>query len=457
VPRALCGGVVALLALQGLVCLVSWPPLPGHGGPPVRVATGSRPAPPAAPPLPLPPLSLSSKGYTAEERAQDSYSAQARIDIARLSQRVEQQVAVGKLLRSRGETPLSAPSACARSMPTRTGPGIFRFATWNLWNVQHDWPNRCRGIAEWLRHLGPEIVGVQEVRHYPSPNGKPQLEELARQAGFPYFYYHPAGFPGRTDEEGVGVLSQLPLGDVKSFTIPLSRRSSDRNARVCLRVTVNTSTTAGPVDFFVTHLSYDAAEQCRQVVALRSFLDESAMERPHRPQILVGDLNIYRDFEWPMDYLQALETKSYLALHGVEDPCSRHRDPPAGPPMTDGAHPGVVNNVGTFEDVWLAGNDPTRRGSDLNSGWTFPNLPGAENAPARCDRMLLRSSGHTVLRAALVGCPSSDTSASSLRAGATQYRIADGREGGPGASISWHGAPSDHRAVVADVQFKLVT
>ena len=59
-----------------------------------------------------------------------------------------------------------------------------------------------------------------------------------------------------------------------------------------------------------------------------------------------------------------------------------------------------------FQDVWIAqegsggggvggggGGDSgggTGSGGALSSGWTFPNLPGATNRPARCDRILAR-------------------------------------------------------------------
>ena len=65
------------------------------------------------------------------------------------------------------------------------------------------------------------------------------------------------------------------------------------------------------VDVIVTHLSYDAPEQCRQVAHLRRFLDQDRTTAalhapsllPRRPQIVMGDFNIYQDFEWPMEFL----------------------------------------------------------------------------------------------------------------------------------------------------------
>jgi len=60
-----------------------------------------------------------------------------------------------------------------------------------------------------LRDLGPDVVGVQEVRLF--PGGSHQLEELASASGYPHFLYQPAGQPGRHEEEGVGLMSRLPI------------------------------------------------------------------------------------------------------------------------------------------------------------------------------------------------------------------------------------------------------
>lgn len=73
--------------------------------------------------------------------------------------------------------------------------------------------------------------------------------------------------------------------------------SSDQNSRGCLAFTIDQPKT-GPIQIFVTHLSFDAGEQCRQFIQLLKFVEEHWKRRQSRHQILMGDMNIYFDFEW---------------------------------------------------------------------------------------------------------------------------------------------------------------
>jgi endonuclease/exonuclease/phosphatase family metal-dependent hydrolase len=386
----------------------------------------------------------------------------------------------------------------SRPADAKSGARSLRVVNWNLWNLSEQWPIRKLSIAATLQSLGAQIVGVQEVRLVA---GGTQLDELAAAAGYPHFYYQRAGNPGRRDEEGVGIMSSLPIVYVEGHAIALSAKSSDSNPRTALRVTVDASSLLEQsgtkqaeflVDVLVTHLSYDAGEQCRQVAQLRRYLDAKLdvckeertrdvsllrgaaklSRKSHlssfRPQILMGDLNIYRDFEWPMDYLTASDSESFDLIHSSVSKtvwigkgrlkssgggCSPHWDRKTLSSVGPTAH-----SAGGFQDTWeILGNN------DNLAAWTFPNLKAATNDPARCDRILFRSHvpradeidkgsdsisatsvckrGSLVpLKAAIVGCADI--------AGMVQL---EGHGNPRGKPLR----PSDHRAVVVDFALEL--
>ena len=94
----------------------------------------------------------------------------------------------------------------------------LRTVTWNLWNVEEQWPARRDAIAATLRALRPDVVAVQEVRRCEAlrahdelrpgaggaaeaecrRHGRTILEDLAAAAGMyapEQVVYQPAGPP----------------------------------------------------------------------------------------------------------------------------------------------------------------------------------------------------------------------------------------------------------------------
>ena len=150
-------------------------------------------------------------------------------------------------------------------------------------------------------------------------------------------------------EEGVGVLSKFPLprDDDALAPMPPAARSSDRHPRTALGVLAETP--FGNLRVVAAHLSYDRRQQCDSVsTILRPWLDALWGREEALGQVLVGDLNTYPDYEWPLDAL-TLEPE---ILRLVGGPCAS--DAPLvleGPP---------------FVDAWA-------RTRPLDSGATFPN------------------------------------------------------------------------------------
>jgi len=438
---------------------------------------------------------------------------ESRHEIKALTARLGNAIAENKIAHNKDEPIFkkSDPDGCASSEQLKWWTGSpsdvtngshgLRVVTWNLWNLSEQWHIRKQSIATTLKELGAHVVGVQEVRLI---TGGTQLDELAASAGYSYYHYQRAGLPGRRDEEGVGIMSILPIVKVETRAIALSPESSDSNPRTALLATIDASSLLKQignhqaeflVDVLVTHLSYDAGEQCRQIVQVRRYLDEkleicekdlstpdasilrgstqswgSISNSLFRPQILMGDLNIYRDFEWPMDYLTAYDSDSFELIHSSIDEnhrhekgnargqrvgCSAHwrRQMGSSSSSPSGGH--KARQAGGFQDVWDSAGS-----SGHSEGWTFPNLKSATNDPARCDRILVRSSvpqthlsnegsarfhdvdpipstckhgSLTPLRAAIVGCADIG--------GVTQLE-------GHGNPTGQPLRPSDHRAVV---------
>jgi endonuclease/exonuclease/phosphatase family metal-dependent hydrolase len=84
------------------------------------------------------------------------------------------------------------------------------------------------------------------------------------------------------------------------------------DSRVVLYARVSTpsssSSSSSPVDLFVTHWPVSDREQCTAALQTKHFVDRvwhrEASGRERVPQVVTGDLNVYFDFEWPIDFLR---------------------------------------------------------------------------------------------------------------------------------------------------------
>jgi len=372
----------------------------------------------------------------------------------------------------------------------------LRVGSYNLWNLNQNWPLRQRGMQSMLSYLKPDVIAVQEIRWLPGqewpaghedepaesdeenseeddsegenlpetqsvaceedfhvhdhkcvrcpdfefntagdePSGddtecvvrynsdgsdprldarEAQLVSLAASSGYEHYTIRSAAAaaraiganwsaPGGFDEEAVGLLSRHPIVDTQELPLPPPWDAPDRNPRVILAPLINV-TGVGLVRVFSSHLSYEKMEQCRTVPLLRKFADSLwVSDRANFgegrddfvvPQLIVGDLNTYFDFEWPFDILT--EPAGHLMRSPLHPCAAQFHDSGV---QLDGSTP-------AFGDAW----ESVKPSSD--PGYTFPN-PETSNSlpPARCDRILFR--GFDALlddalvpnRAAVVGC-----------------------------------------------------
>ncbi|XP_070559905.1 uncharacterized protein [Ptychodera flava] len=179
-------------------------------------------------------------------------------------------------------------------------------STYNLWNVMFNWDVRKYRIAEMIREINPDVIGFQEVRA-DSYGQRNQLSDL--QALLPYHRWkvfipvqdikrYPTSVRGLGwTVEGLGLLSRHPITNKTSQQLSLSS-SPDKNKRTVLHASIKTPSLE-LVHISVVHLSYDKKQQCNNIAEIMKYLDDGKF--PY--SIVMGDFNIYKDFEEPMQKL----------------------------------------------------------------------------------------------------------------------------------------------------------
>mmetsp|Transcript_18184 Transcript_18184/g.27436 ORF Transcript_18184/g.27436 Transcript_18184/m.27436 type:complete len:541 (-) Transcript_18184:34-1656(-) len=307
------------------------------------------------------------------------------------------------------------------SIPVREsaaeGKVILRAVSLNLWQPAADsWPQRRKAMAQLLVDADVDLIACQEVRGgQKSIHNKDQnwAHDLAQELpGMNHVEYVPGTgiadtkggrAPNGWTEEGVAIISRFPLSDLRAVGMPPSGRSSDRNPRTTLALTVQIPTgkhSTIALRVIASHLSYDRTQQCDAVRdTLKPWLDDLLMDdhssRDVSNQLLLGDLNVYPDFEWPADIL----SKSQNLLDALGGPCWSNRPPKQNQQK---------NDFPVFVDVWehYSGRgdsiSPDSKTTSIQTsvqhfnsynldGWTFPNPETLNLDAARPDRVLLRA------------------------------------------------------------------
>lgn len=185
----------------------------------------------------------------------------------------------------------------------------LRVLTLNIWNRQGPWENRLRLLQKGISELDPDIVGLQEVIHRPGAPEACQASQIAdawSRSGGPneiHVGFGPAWTYDNGDQFGNAILSRFPLRDGRTFDLP----TRDSRSVVFARA----QTPAGPVPFFVTHLSWKFDEgnlREEQALAIAGHVREMA-SKEDLPAILVGDLNAAPD---------ATEIRFLRGLHALD-------------------------------------------------------------------------------------------------------------------------------------------
>ncbi|KJE88496.1 hypothetical protein CAOG_00146 [Capsaspora owczarzaki ATCC 30864] len=258
----------------------------------------------------------------------------------------------------------------------------IRVASFNIRNFVEPWEIRKAAIARQLRATHADFIGLQELRVLPDQS-MGQLEQLAQLLPeYRFTHFQAAQTLSGEIIEGLGILSKHPLEHIESLAInPHPQLSSDTNARVCLRVDLDIPK-LGRVEVFVAHLSFDAGEQCRQIAQVSHWM-ESTWQSTRASQILLGDFNVYFDFEWSIDPLTARSRDAKDFLASPLNPCAAAYSQQF--PFHLPEH--------SFIDAWLSFvAQLDRRESRDNPGITYPAMHNIATADScRPDRILLRS------------------------------------------------------------------
>eukprot|EP01112_Ceratiomyxa_fruticulosa_P002165 TRINITY_DN12285_c0_g1_i1.p1 TRINITY_DN12285_c0_g1~~TRINITY_DN12285_c0_g1_i1.p1 ORF type:complete len:448 (-),score=68.84 TRINITY_DN12285_c0_g1_i1:225-1568(-) len=275
----------------------------------------------------------------------------------------------------------------------------LKIATYNLWNLNPPWPKRRNAIAGFIKERNLDVIAFQEIRHEQIENGvfENQLLQLKKLTSFEHHYYEKVQEESNGKEEGLGLLSVCPIVETSSFIFQSS--SGGPTSRKCIQVLLDCSNVKkyygpnGLVNVFMTHFTLGDYEQCVNVIQLIKWLNTFDKDIP---QVLLGDMNTYFDFEWPMDFL----TSGFTAFQkSTFNPCYNAFKPH----FEDQA----ILNSKPFDDVWemfypqntnpkIAGNNMKDRWwgeAPANPGYTFPiseNKDAIQDA-SRPDRILIRN------------------------------------------------------------------
>lgn len=157
----------------------------------------------------------------------------------------------------------------------------MRFATYNLWNSDRLFAERVPVIANTLRGLQADVIGLQEVRASFDESGD-LARHLVACAGYPYAMFVPLA---REPEEGLAILSRFPITDSEAVW-----QTGPANADRAIRAVVQVE--GRRIGFTTVHLDASFVpilERERQIVAIVHWITEHLASTDH--EILCGDFN----------------------------------------------------------------------------------------------------------------------------------------------------------------------
>ncbi len=182
-------------------------------------------------------------------------------------------------------------------------PGPIRVGTLNCRNTADRWRARAPLLVRQLVALEPDVIGLQELRRFPSQARS--IRKRALSGGLLFDQYRSSKTGLYALWEGIAVLSRLPVLDRSKLTLAGENR-------VAQRVTV--AAAGGHLDFYNTHLAAEGEEvRTRQVHQLLEWMGE----RSSLPQVLVGDFNA-RPSAPSIQLLAGRLRSAHVVAHGRE-------------------------------------------------------------------------------------------------------------------------------------------
>jgi endonuclease/exonuclease/phosphatase family metal-dependent hydrolase len=183
----------------------------------------------------------------------------------------------------------------------------FRFATWNVWNLNGDWRNRFNMIQRWLENEGADVVCLQEIS-IDGVTGQPQSAVLAAGSAWTQYYSRSGEWEGR--EEGLALLSRWKVSFQERWWLPEAARDMPR--QLCASVI---DLQGHRVLVANTHLAFRLeaeSERVEQATAAIRYLEDYADVLKPDAIIVAGDFNAV-----PASPTIAAVLGSGLSLHDV--------------------------------------------------------------------------------------------------------------------------------------------
>jgi endonuclease/exonuclease/phosphatase family metal-dependent hydrolase len=216
----------------------------------------------------------------------------------------------------------------------------LRVVTLNLWGLTEPLARRMEIVRHGLAVLSPDVLALQEVCAVPGAVEN-QAGVLAEALGMALVYAPATALA--SGEEGLAILSRLPVLDTRHVELPFAATDERRIA-----IGAALAVPGGEVHAFVTHLSYrlrDGVKREAQAAAVDRFAGEMVVERGvPRVGVLMGDFNATPEHD---------EIRFLRGLHTIEGTRGQWQDAWAV------AHPGepgftwARRNPGTERLAWL--------------------------------------------------------------------------------------------------------
>lgn len=144
-------------------------------------------------------------------------------------------------------------------------------------------------MADTISRFSPDIVGLNEMRmEGEHPEYTDQVPELARLAGYPYWYFAKALDVSGKNPYGNGILSKYPIQYAETIPVPDPVEKDEGQhyeTRCLLHVKIDIM---GGLDVFVIHFGLNPSEQKNAVETVVANLTDSRC-------ILMGDFNVTPD------------------------------------------------------------------------------------------------------------------------------------------------------------------
>jgi endonuclease/exonuclease/phosphatase family metal-dependent hydrolase len=161
--------------------------------------------------------------------------------------------------------------------------GVARFLTLNLWGENGPWEARLALINARLGALGPDVIGLQEVREVAGrvPN---QAALLAGAHGWNHAFAPTSG--GGGGHEGLAIVTRFPIGAQEFRPLPHSTETEGRGI-----LSARLDGEAGGLWVHTTHLSYREHEGLWREAQVQ-FVDEILTKHDNgNPRVVLGDFN----------------------------------------------------------------------------------------------------------------------------------------------------------------------